>query len=188
MIYTINNFTQVKILPNSLYVFDIDETILTIKYHDSPEYKSILNKNLPIYNNDLKKANIHSFREYMLKDELHIPIPLDNDNFFNLINKIRFNNSKLIFLTARDSSLKKQTINHLEKIGLFINPDIIFFNDNKGDELLNIVNNIYKNNNLLNLKNIIFVDDVFLNLSDVQSKFCFSNYHLHLYLIKHNFF
>ncbi len=133
-----------------------------------------------VSNNDSEKAEIMAFREYMTKEELHNPIAIDNANFFKLLDNIRSVDSKVIFLTARDNSLYKQTLNHLEKIGLFINPLNLYFNQNKGDELFNIVNNKY-----YNIKNIVFIDDLFFNIKNVQSKFCFSKYNLILYHIQH---
>ncbi len=80
-------------------------------------------------------------------------------------------------LTARDELSKELTIKHLKSVKLEF--DEIYFNQNKGDELLNIYNSKYSN-----IKDIIVIDDIEKNLQDIENKLSCENINLHLYNIK----
>ena len=96
--------------------------------------------------------------------------------FSNFWKKQIQKNCKIVLLTARNPDLKDITLTHLKQLNIEL--DEIYFNENKGEELLSIVstqNNKYKN--------IIFVDDLLSNLEDVANSFKDKNiYNLFLYL------
>lgn len=177
--YKISTFSEIIVLPNTLYTFDIDETILKIELNESVDW-------LDIYKEckGTTSANILAFREIIKNDALIRVCSLDNENMFKLINHIRLIGSHIIFLTARDSSLRVKTMEHLRKIGLDnVNDEDVYFNDKKGDTLYNIVSTRFKE-----VKNIVFIDDNIKNICDVQTRFCFSRYSALLYLIQHTLY
>lgn len=143
--YKISTFSEIIVLPNTLYAFDIDETILKIELNESVDWLDIYNKKLLECKGDSTFANMLAFRQIIMNDALIRVCALDNENIFKLINRIRLIGSHIIFLTARDSSLRVKTIEHLRKIGLDnVNDDYLYFNDKKGDALYNIVSSRFK--------------------------------------------
>ena len=182
MIHNINSFSQItRPKSNTLIVFDIDETILTFPIINKNWWDRTVNKLLPIYKENTQEYVELLWNNYISNLE---PILLDSINLINFINKSVKNNCEIIFLTARDKSISKLTVNQLLKCDFNIDPSRIFYNKNKGIELKNIVTNYFPN-----VKNIIFVDDLDENLVNIQSTFnCFEllKYNLDLYKIKHN--
>ncbi len=146
-ITNIINFSQIKVIPNSLIVLDIDETILTF------DYKSI---------------------------NFNIPIKLDSENFNNFIKACKKSGCKIILLTSRLGVQHDETIQNLKDIEFRINSNKIFYSIKKGEKLLELVNDKYKD-----IENIIFVDDFAPNLKDVEKAFGSNQYKLNLYLITH---
>ncbi len=77
-------------------------------------------------------------------------------------------------LTARRKFLFDVTISHLTHCNIDIDSESIYFNQNKGQELYDIVTKKYPT-----VTNIIFIDDVMSNLEDVRNKFKYNkNYTL----------
>ena len=173
MIKTIKKFNEIEIIPNSLVVLDIDETILKFDGIDMKWWKNKFNKNY-IVSRDYKIADKLTYYDWIKIISRSNPELVDN-NFHNFINLITENNCELILLTARSVTLKNITLEHLNQINFSFNEDKIYFNENKGDELNKIINEKY-----LNMKNIIVVDDAEPNLYDIKEKIP-EQYNLYLY-------
>lgn len=179
MVKEITQFSEIEIIENGLYVFDIDETL--IKF-DGIDYKWWKNK----FNKYYKMTMDHGLSECLSNEEWIKVITksdpeLVDNNIHDFIQILKDKNCHIILLTARSENLKDLTIQHLEKVGLFF--ENIYFNENKGNALLNILFNQYKN-----INDIIVVDDMKYNLDDIHEKLShagyFSNFHTNLYQIK----
>jgi hypothetical protein len=176
MLKQITKFSQIKLIPNSLIVLDIDDTIIKFDkiniqwWHDTFDKHYVVTK-------DYVRADFLSLDEWISHVTITEPKLVDDEiyNWIGLTNKF---NCDLIFLTARNLSLKDITQLHLNKVNLYGDESKIYFNRNKGDELLSIANGEY-----LHKKNIIVVDDVESNLTDIQDKFTDSSFNLHLYMM-----
>lgn len=180
MIIHISSFNQVELIPRSLLVFDIDETILSFEDIDEGWWKKKFSKH---YNQtqDYDLADELSLKEWITYIENIKPQLLDQINFIKLLNLAKETNCEIIILTARKKFLFDATISHLTHCNINIDCESIYFNENKGEELYNIVTQKYPT-----IKNIIFIDDLISNLVNVQNKFkqC-PNYTLRLYNINH---
>lgn len=104
----ITSFDQVKMIPNSLYVLDIDETTIKYKWkyddhipHINIKWWENVNDNLLSIYHD--QTHVDIIAEYLW--ERHIsttdPIHTDKTGFDFLLQFIENNNCQLIFLTAR---------------------------------------------------------------------------------------
>lgn len=174
---TITKFEQITIIPFSLVVFDIDETLLKFDGIDVKWWRNKFNKYYRLtLNRDLAESMSHS--DWIKIVKIAEPELVD-DKIHDFIDLLYENDCKIILLTARNEILKDATIEHIDKINLNINKDNIYFNSNKGNELYKIVSELYPT-----IQNIIVVDDLEQNLIDIQSKMQSTNYNLHLYKIK----
>ncbi len=180
MIIPINSFNQVGLIENSLLVFDIDETILSFEDIDEGWWKRTFSKYLA-QTNDYDLSDELSLNEWVSHITKVKPKLLDEINFIKLVKKAKELNCEIIMLTARRRFLFDATISHLTHCNIDIDSASIYFNENKGKELYEIVTKKYPN-----LSNIIFIDDVIRNLEDVEKTFePYPNYILNLYNINH---
>lgn len=181
MIKNIYSFSEINIIiPYSLIVFDIDETILRFPTIENDWWSKKYKELLPIYKERTHYQIEKLWIKYISQAE---PVLLDPINFKFFINKLKQNNCEIIFLTARNLNLSKLTIEHLNKCNIVIDSSKIYYNKDKGYELKNIILNNYPY-----VKNIIFIDDLYENLSNVKSTFSsleLLNYNIDLYQIKH---
>jgi predicted secreted acid phosphatase len=173
-IFSIKNFSSIIIYPYSLVVLDIDETILFYENINQEWWLNTISK----YNSILNDHNLSSelalkeWREYINNNK---PKILD-DYIYEFIDEVKNNNCKLILLTARNRILNDITLEHLKHCEFNIDNEDIYFNENKGEELRNIVNEKYRD-----VKNIICVDDRYSNLDNIMKNFKNTNYNLYLY-------
>lgn len=158
---SINRYDEIKIMPNSLIVLDIDETLIKFDniyctwwniefikiYTETKKYdvteKMLLNKWLNIVSN--------------LKPSL-----VDNCAH-EFIEEAKQNNCKIILLTARKKDFFDLTLKHLNEVDL--NFSHIYFNGNKGNELVKIITNEFSD-----CEEIIVVDDLISKLEDIKEK------------------
>lgn len=172
---TIKKFCQIKIIPNSLVILDIDDTLIKFEGVNYIWWKNKYNKYYKIHqkhetaeelaNEDWKK--IVSKTEPKLVDE----------EIYEFIDELIKNNCYITLLTARNIKFKDLTLEHLAKVNLDLYQ--VYFNSNKGDELYKI-----SHKNYFHLNNIIVVDDVMHNLENIQLKMKDSKFNIHLYNIK----
>jgi 2-hydroxy-3-keto-5-methylthiopentenyl-1-phosphate phosphatase len=165
MPYTpIKSFTQIIVIPNSLVVLDIDETV--IKY-DSINQKWWRTNFDALYDDhkDHDKADKLVLDRWLNHIHKNLPEHTDTTGFDWLLNQIKINNSDLIFLTARTGDLKAITEHHLSHLKIH-NTEIYFSEGrNKGVVLNEILQRDYPNKD-----QIIFADDMEYNLDDVKTE------------------
>ena len=101
---------------------------------------------------------------------------LVDDCVHHFIDSAKINQCHIILLTARNNAITDLTREHLNKVDLYF--EHIYFNENKGDELVRIVKSDY-----CNCTDIIVIDDKEANLLDIQNKMDLTKYKLHLYMI-----
>jgi len=162
---TINSFNNIKIVENSLIICDIDETLLHFKNWDSNFWINNYNHYLKIYN-DKEKAKNKTDIEYEKYIYSIKPTHNDKNGFFEMTNKIKKSNSKLIFVTARDLEAKNFTHNNLKKLKVNYKKYPVFFSalTPKGEF-------IKHNFNLSSFNKIIFIDDLEYNINSVTNEF-----------------
>lgn len=149
----INSFKNVNITPNSLVICDIDDTVL--KY-------DFIHKEWWEYNN---------LSDWVSKVYTQTPKHTDESGFFEMIDKINNSNSKLIFITARNSNLKNITHLHLESINININNHDVYFSHpySKGIYLKRLIMNNHID--LDAYDRIVFIDDLEENLNSMSKHF-----------------
>lgn len=174
MLTTIKKFHQINVIPKSLIVLDIDETILKFEDINHKWWKSKINRYYKLTQSfDLADSMAHNDWVNLVFD---MQPELVDDKFHNFLEHINKHDCETILLTARNNKLKDLTNQHLNKVDLKFKK--IFFNENKGDELYNIVHNDF-----LHIENIIVVDDLLSNLTDIKNKFLETKFNLYLYNI-----
>lgn len=177
MLKQITRFNQIKLIPNSLIVLDIDETIIKFDKIDKHWWNKTFSSYYSITENHEHAENL-CLDDWISHVEIIEPKLVDN-NFYDWLDCINKLNCELIFLTARNKKrLENITHLHLDKIKLTFDKNKIYYNSKKGEELLTLVNKKYSDK-----KNIIVVDDIESNLIDINDKFINSTFNLHLYNI-----
>jgi len=166
----ISSFDKIKILENTLYVFDIDETLMVYDGIDRKWWKKNISKRP-------EEEVLNDWIEHVSKNE---PKHTHETSFFELIDKIgEREKNKIICLTARKDTIKDITEEHMAKIGI---TDIPIYYSNgtcKGKMLKEMV----KDNSTIT--NIVFVDDNKKNLYAVTRDFYNSDIKIHCYYFKH---
>lgn len=176
MITTISKFEQIRIIPSSLYVFDIDETLLNFDGIDIKWWKNKFNKYYKLTQN-IDLADSMSHNDWIKIVSIAEPELVDN-KIHHFIDLLYQNDCKIILLTARNDIMREITYKHIDKLNLVVNKDNIYFNQNKGEELYKIVSTSYPE-----IQNIIVIDDLEQNLIDIKNKMQNTNYNLYLYKI-----
>jgi len=161
----ITNYDQIIIKPNHLIVLDIDET--TLKY-------PMINDKWWKYNNETF-GNDYAYNLWLDIVNSNYPKILDSQKFFDFIDKAEQFNCKIVFLTARYIELKQITLDHLRACNIKVDDNDVYFNSEKGKEILKIIKNY-------NYNNYIFVDDVKKNIDNVLN----SVDNIDVYLMEHD--
>lgn len=171
----INKFNQINIIPNSLVMIDIDDTLIKFDGIDHKWWENKFNKYFKMTkNNDLADFLAHND---WIKIVSSIEPELVDDQIYNFIETLNKNNCHIVILTARNDKLKDLTIKHLQQVNLSF--DNVHFNNQKGDHLYNIAHQYYHH-----LDNIIVIDDMVPNLEDIKNKLKDTKFNLQLYNIK----
>ncbi len=164
---TITSFNQVSILPNTLVICDIDETILRYESINSKWWKNRINNYVQqSYSYEMSdKMALNDWKLYINETK---PVATDLSGFMQLMSLILSLNSKLILLTARDIELKNITHQHLIHSGINISPETMHFSygQSKGEYLSRHINHIIDK-----YDKIIFIDDYEHNLDSVYKKY-----------------
>jgi ABC-type proline/glycine betaine transport system ATPase subunit len=153
MIIPIKSFNQIDIIPDSLVILDIDETVLTYPQLTKNWWKEKINYYYKI-TNDLDLSEKHALSEWINIVQTTNPKKLDSKEQNNFINKLYQNNCQLIFLTARNKDLSEITYKNLSYIGIN-KAHSVYFDENKGEKIYELISEFYTN-----VENIIFVDDL----------------------------
>jgi predicted esterase len=158
----INYFTEVEIFPNSLYVFDIDDTILffpelPINFWENTfeiEYSK---------DSDYDKSTERTMNTWIDHISNHVPVCTNIMGLSLLIEKLSAVNSKIMYVTARPKSLHQLTVKQLKDM----NMQLVSYNNihcigdaNKGEFILEHARET-------TYANIIFLDDMQYNIDDV---------------------
>lgn len=166
MLTKISSFHQVKLVPKSLLVLDIDETILKYKHDDA--YIDRLwwtNKKNHFFNeyNDHSIANKKAFYYWICHIYKTYPIHTDKEGLTKLLNDANIMNIDIIFLTARSHFLKKITLNHLDYLNIPVGK--IYFSGvtKKHDVLSNLLDTEFSH-----IDHITMIDDHDGNLQGVH--------------------
>lgn len=149
----INDLNRIPIKKNSLYIFDIDETILT--FPRLPNREEILRAEY-LKTKDKKLAQA-KLRELEIQHFYHSH-PIPTEFILDVINKIKAKNSDIIFLTARSKNLEDFTMDNLIDIG--ITSAEIHFSGDKG----NFISEYLKDKNY---RYVYFIDDTVENFRNV---------------------
>lgn len=177
---TVFEYSEIKIIEKSLIVFDIDDTIMHFEGIDNKWWDKRYQEYLAKHDNDHKKAKSLAIKDWVHHVTENNPKLINEDNLREFINMANEKDCKIIFLTARDHSLRDITENHFQICDLNEFIEDIYFSENKGLTLKEIINNQFNN-----IKNIIFVDDLERNLLSVEKEIA-DLHDLQLYLFKHN--
>ena len=114
----ISSFNNIQITKNkTLVICDIDNTVLY--------YPECINKCLEImkdFNDCFTKEKFNKEFNYFcnIYKTINKPTHTDYDGYVNMVNKIKENNGKLLFLTARNNSCNDATKKQLLHVGIFL--------------------------------------------------------------------
>ena len=103
MFQTIKNYDEIEILPNSIIMIDIDNTI--IKFGK-------------LYKNWWKDNEPNALEGWLKIIKEEKPEILDENEFTKLLNEVKNTNSEIIYITARDEELRELTNKHLIDCGI----------------------------------------------------------------------
>ena len=178
MINTINNYDEIKIIPKSLIIFDIDETILILPKIDYGWWHKQFDYYVTIYNDNTKATDMTILDWHILTSHI-CPLMLAYIKFVNILYEAKKFDCEIILLTSRSPILSSITEHHLNSVGLNMFKNKIYYACNKGDKIFEIVKSS-------SYENIIFIDDNINNLQQAKISFwMIKNPKLHLYQMKH---
>jgi predicted secreted acid phosphatase len=151
---------------DTLVVLDIDETVLEYTGVSNNYWYVLFNSHFQNLK-DYDKAEEASEKEWKELVERSKPKHTDKEGINKLFEKINEQGSKLIFVTARTSEMRTQTVSHFEHLGLPKNALIFYDSNEKGPRLKYILELFPK----LMKPKIIFVDDLDANLISMDQTF-----------------
>jgi hypothetical protein len=175
----IKDYSEIRILPNSLIVLDIDDTIIKFPELGKEWWKNSFDNYMKIYN-DKDKADNQTLEDWINHVKVMKPKMINKESFECFIKNVLDNNCELVLVTARQIRIKELTEAHLTHCEFIIDTSNIYYSQNKGDEINKILQTRFTN-----IKNIIFVDDMVKNLMDAYKKIDQSKYNLYLYNFIH---
>lgn len=164
MFKQIVSFKNVIVKPQTLIVFDIDDTIIGYEEFSHTYFTNAIENYKEKYNCD-KMALDFALHDWISKVNEGTPCHMDADGFKELERKIKNTNSHYIFMTARNPNYRDITETHLEQVGIKNRQVYYLAGANKGEFL----KNIYEKYS--DYKEIIFIDDMEKNLHDVGKAF-----------------
>jgi hypothetical protein len=171
MFQTIKNYDEIDILPNSIVMMDIDNTIIKFE---------------KLYKNWWKDNEPNALEGWLKIIKEEDPKMLDEIEFTILLNKIKNTNSEIIYITARDEELRELTYKQLIDCGIKVSTNQIYHSYPKGNKMIEIYKEKSKTKEI---QNIIFIDDHSYNIEDAQlnlSKYLeYSNIQIKYYLMNH---
>ncbi len=151
----VSDFTNIKVIEqDTLYVFDIDETLMVYDGIDRCWWLNRLNKE------GVEEEDV--LNEWLQHIAINDPKHTHKSSFDNLISQINVNNNKIICLTARRGSIKDITEQHLQQIGVIGIPIYYSHGNTKGNVLLELLKDYP------DVKNVVFIDDSKINLISVN--------------------
>jgi phosphoglycolate phosphatase-like HAD superfamily hydrolase len=147
----IHNYDEIDVLPDSLVIMDLDETLIQF----DGMYDTWWQDNL------IHSTELEVYRRWIQLISFTMPSMLDEYEFNNLLRRIKQTNSRLVILTARTAKLCEITLQQLVYCNIIIPLDDIYFSDKKG-RMAHSIKRRYT------YSNVIFVDDKKSNIKDVK--------------------
>lgn len=175
----IKDYGEIRIIPNSLVILDIDDTIIKFPELGKQWWKNKFDEYMNLYN-DSEKADIETLEEWIRNVKIMKPEMINKESFNRFINDVFTNKCELVLLTARQIKIKDLTEHHLKHCEVVVDSSNIYYSQSKGDEINKLLNNRF-----INIKSIIFVDDMQKNLMDAHKKIDQTKYDLYLYNFVH---
>ena len=147
----IQNYDEIIILPNTLVIMDLDETII--------QFRGIHETWWQYYKRH--KGDLLTYREWLKHISKTLPEMLDSIEFTRFMNIIQKTNSRMVILTARSIKLCELTLQQLTYCNIHLPLDDIYFSEKKGK----VTHDLKKK---YAYSNIVFVDDKKENIDDVK--------------------
>lgn len=174
----ISSYKDIIIRPQTLYVFDIDDTLLHFPTFTRAWWKETTEKYKAICETTADQKAHDEWLEAVQKDPA---VACDKEGFTDIYKKIIEVDSKVILLTARPEFMKPLTLRHLRE-GLWeFHPTHVHFDKEKGIRLRNILCEKYPD-----INHITFVDDYEKNIVRVRDAFADTDITLDTYLYVHS--
>lgn len=168
----ISNFNDISLIDkNTLYVFDIDETLMVYDGIDGKWWKKKM-----IEKNENESLVLEEWLNYVSNNQPKHTHASSFNTFLENVNK-----SNIVCLTARKESLRNITEEHLAKIGVNDIPVYYSYGSCKGKVLKEIIIPNYPS-----INNIVFVDDNKNNICSVNKEFYNENIKVQCYYFVHN--
>lgn len=160
----ISTFDEIPISNNTLVLCDIDDTILYFSQIDKKWWKT----NIELYSliHDPITAKNLTLGIWMTHIGENKAMHTDKTGFENLLNRLAASNSKIVFITARQTELERITEQHFNDLNI----------DNSKYDIKHIGNcskglYVEKNIPLEKYNNVIFIDDLNENLENMYDIF-----------------
>lgn len=166
MMRLISAYSAIRLLPRCLVVFDIDDTVLHFPSHNRAWWKASKQDYQMSYNLDEKAAEQQTLYDWRAAVSALDAQPIDKDGFLTFYQQAIDNQCELIFLTARDFSMKEATYKHMRTSLFDVHDGQIYFSEHKGPALRNILNTQFPHH-----QHVIFVDDYEKNHQSVLETF-----------------
>jgi len=159
----ITKFSELPIIKNGLYVFDIDETLLVFDEISEEWWKRNYEKFLS-ESGDVQDAynTMHKLFSSIITKNAHYTT--DIDGFRKIEENLGRYNNKIVFLTARPSNLAGPTHRQIASLNLK-DAYPIYFSSEKGEEMKKIINKAR-----CGYESVVFVDDKIYNIEAVQKE------------------
>ena len=163
----ISAYSAIKLLPRCLVVFDIDDTVLHFPSHDRAWWKNTKANYMITQDMDDPSAEHQTLLDWRAGVSTLDALPINKEEFHQFYNDAAIQQCDLIFLTARDSSMKEVTYNHVRNSLLpTVHDQQIYFSEHKGPALKHILQTNYPQH-----KHVIFIDDYEKNHQSVLATF-----------------
>ena len=159
----IHSYNEVEIMPNSLIIFDIDDTVIKFPDLGKAWWNAKEAANLEKLGSPAK-ARQATLDEWIHLISVYDPIHINEPVFKNFIEAATAANCHIIFLTARDSSLASLTEFHLDTCRIQVDSRDIYYSLNKAEA----INKIIEEPRFTNCKSIIVIDDMLHNLVNIR--------------------
>lgn len=155
-------FAHVEVVPNTLVLLDIDETILFYDGIDEDWWSERIDYHATSSQCGKETAMLLSIDDWFRHISCHRPRHTDRAGLDALLRSIEDTHSHLLFITARDPKYKPITIDHLRRLGLQRVEDRVHYLGGcpKGDY-------IQTNLDTSSYARVVFIDDLTKNIASV---------------------
>jgi len=177
MFSNISSFSDVDVKNNTLIICDIDDTLIKFPKKFIEIYEMLKNSEIKAFGKyDEQLLYEDALYAYALHTNIEKPVLTDKNGFYLMLDKIKKQNSSLVFLTARDIKHEHFCKKHFTDSGLNYNDFYVYYTNNtisKGEYINKYIV-------LNNYDNIIFIDDRKENIESVNQYFPQIKCHLFL--------